>query len=237
MELTRDSMLGGALVLWQPARGHGYRFNLDPVLLSSFVREGHHVLDLGAGCGVLGLMLLAKHKASCLTAVERNDEMARLVQRNAEANEFQDITAIVTGDLRELSLNQVDRVVFNPPYFRMGEGRYSPDSSRNEGRFEEHGSLEDFVRVGLAALSASGLLYVISRIERERELVGLVQRSGAAVSRLRRVRSRLDQPDKHFMAEVQKAGSVSEVVVEEPLVVHEGEGREFSVEVRELLGS
>src|SRR5262249_23627204 len=65
--VTQDAIFSGRLRLCQPARGAGYRFNLDPVLLAGFAAGGEHVVDLGAGCGVLGLALLVLGKAERLT--------------------------------------------------------------------------------------------------------------------------------------------------------------------------
>src|ERR1700738_5195756 len=50
-EETFDSILGGALRLYQPRRG--YRFSVEAVLLARFAaaRPARGVLDLGAGCG------------------------------------------------------------------------------------------------------------------------------------------------------------------------------------------
>ena len=53
-EFSLDTPFKGTLALWQPAKGHGYRYNLDPVYLSGF--EPAHtvtIMDLGSGCGVL----------------------------------------------------------------------------------------------------------------------------------------------------------------------------------------
>ena len=38
--VTRDTFWHGRLAVWQPARGHGYRFNLDPVILARFLPRG-----------------------------------------------------------------------------------------------------------------------------------------------------------------------------------------------------
>src|SRR5258708_37146994 len=52
-EETLDSILGGALRLYQPRRG--YRFSVEAVLLARFAaaRPAARVLELGAGCGVV----------------------------------------------------------------------------------------------------------------------------------------------------------------------------------------
>src|SRR5437667_307452 len=58
-EETLDSILGGALRLYQPRRG--YRFSVEAVLLARFAaaRPAARVLELGAGCGVVALIYAA----------------------------------------------------------------------------------------------------------------------------------------------------------------------------------
>ena len=60
-DYTVDAICRGAVTLAQPRRG--YRFNIDSVLLADFTRRivsspvEDLVVDLGAGCGVVGLLL------------------------------------------------------------------------------------------------------------------------------------------------------------------------------------
>ena len=65
LALTRDTLLKGTLALWQPAKGHGYRYNLDPVLLSGFAPAKGTILDLGSGCGVLRHLIAGAQNTSC----------------------------------------------------------------------------------------------------------------------------------------------------------------------------
>ena len=56
-EETIDELRKHGLRIIQPR--HGYRFSLDPLLLCDFaaIREGEEGVDLGAGCGVIPLIL------------------------------------------------------------------------------------------------------------------------------------------------------------------------------------
>ncbi|MEO0813183.1 MAG: methyltransferase [Myxococcota bacterium] len=229
---TRDTLWGGDLVFWQPARGAGYRFNLDPVLLSGFVRPAARILDLGSGCGILPVLLLAQNKAQRVHGVEVQAQLAAFAALNAAENGFSERIIAQQGDLRSVALPTVDTVVFNPPYFRVGEGRSAPDPGREIARRERHGTLEDFVRRGLDALNDGGALCCIVRIDREDELVSHVHSHGGRVLRLRQVRSRDEAEPRHVMLEARRAatGCCRE---EPPLVVHDGDG--YSAEVRALL--
>lgn len=233
LPLTRDGLWNGALTLWQPARGHGYRFNLDPVLLAGFVRPGEHALDLGAGCGVIAVLLLAMGKVSRVTAVELQPELAELVRRNAEENGFADRLEVVCADLRSVELPRVDRVVFNPPYFRARGGRPAPVESRDAARHERHGTLADFVACAGRHLRPGGEAAAIIRAERHAELAQLWRGQGGALGRVREVRSRRAAPPKHVL--VAASMEPLESQSEQPLVVHADQGRAFSPEVRELL--
>src|SRR5688572_25658633 len=97
---SKDALWGGKLTLWQPARGRGYRFNLDPVLLYGFAPPAAHTVDLGAGCGVLGLLLAAGGKAQRVTAIEIQPELAILAAKNADENGLRGRYEVLTGDLR-----------------------------------------------------------------------------------------------------------------------------------------
>ena len=135
IELTKDAMLDGQLTLWQPAKGCGYRFNLDPILLSGFAPTQGTVLDLGSGCGVLGLTMLLRG-ADRLIAVEKEPVMADLILRNAQENGLADRVEVICADLRELQDFKADHVVSNPPYFKPGTGRSAAHALKDAARFE-----------------------------------------------------------------------------------------------------
>ena len=229
MPVTQDAIFAGRLRLWQPARGAGYRFNLDPILLAGFARRASHVLELGAGCGVLGLALLHLGKAARLTAVELHPEMAALTSRNARENGLEGRVTVIAGDLRQVDLPSADHVVFNPPYFRSGTGHGAPNDGRDMARHERHGGLVDFVSCARAALSPTGMVSAIVPIERSAELLAAWRATGGEVSRLRRVCSRAGDQPRHLLFE---GTTQAATLVEEPvLVVHRDGVRDFSDEV------
>ncbi len=80
-ESTLDPFLGGRLSFHQPKRG--YRFSVDAPLLAGFVevRPDDLVADLGAGCGVVGILLAHFYPFRRLVAVEVQDELAEIFSR------------------------------------------------------------------------------------------------------------------------------------------------------------
>lgn len=233
-ELTRDALLGGELTFWQPARGRGYRFNLDPVLLADFAPRAPHIVDFGAGCGVIGLLLLALGKAERVTAVERQSDLADLARRNAVENGLSSRFAVVDGDLRQVELPRADGAVFNPPYFKLGEGRPPPDRGRGAGRHELYGTLADFVDRALGVVDRGGPISLILKQQRAAELRRIVADHGASVVRSRAVVSREAESPRGAMIELGAVSRAAEII-ERPLVVHAGVDREYSDEVRAML--
>ena len=62
----------------------------DSFLLGSFpaLRRGERVCDLGAGAGLLGLLLLAREPSLQLTGIELDGHACHMMARNAAVNGF-----------------------------------------------------------------------------------------------------------------------------------------------------
>ncbi len=145
---TVDSILGGALTLVQPR--DGYRFSIDSLLLGDFarVRERDRVLDLGAGCGVISVMVAALGRPREVVAIEIQPELAAIAERNATLNGIASMR-VINADLCArriggLAPASFDLVVANPPYRALRSGRESPNAGRRIARGESSATLAQF---------------------------------------------------------------------------------------------
>ena len=102
-----------------------YCFTSDAVTLANFakIKRGDKVCDFCSGSGIIAILLAAKNEPSEVFAVEIQNEMFELLQKNIELNNVENIKPIL-GDVIEFSkyipAGSVDVVVCNPPYKKKG---------------------------------------------------------------------------------------------------------------------
>src|SRR6266478_6534458 len=89
---TRDSILDGSITLIQPK--HGYRFSIEAILLARFARAStqDRILELGAGCGVVSIMIAALQCPREVVAIEIQPSLAEMITRSAAINELDSVT-------------------------------------------------------------------------------------------------------------------------------------------------
>jgi release factor glutamine methyltransferase len=80
------------------------------------VKEGERVLDMGTGCGILGI--IATKKAREVIAVDVNPYAVRCARENAQLNHVRSKMAFVQGDLFTPISEKAkfDVILFNTPY-------------------------------------------------------------------------------------------------------------------------
>ena len=106
------------LTLYQNRRG--YCYNSDTLFLydfaTSFLKENSSLIDIGSGCGILGL-LCGRDFALSLTQVEIDFNNAFLNQKNSQKNGI-DSTIYNCDFLKFRSEEKFDFAISNPPFYR-----------------------------------------------------------------------------------------------------------------------
>ncbi len=161
MPTTIDEFLDGSVTLEQPAPGHGYRVNVDSILLARFAAnvatEAPCVVDLGAGVGAVTIVLHALHPVASAWLVERDRKAAEISQRNVAraglGERVQVVVANVEPWARGFHAPRGVLVVANPPYTPPGAGRRGGNAARDSAR---HGELGPFIRAVRLLLTEKG---------------------------------------------------------------------------------
>jgi len=182
-----DSFMEGRLSLIQSAKG--YRFSIDAILLSEFVaaRRGDVVVDLGAGCGILALMLLASTNIGHVLCLEIQAGLADQAVRNAVLNGFEKKMSVILCDVRHppLRASVADVVVCNPPYRSARSGRINPDREKAIARHEIAVSLNDILAAASKILRPQGRFAMVYPAERLADVMVRMRGYGLEPKRMR----------------------------------------------------
>ncbi len=165
---TVDELLEGRLKLIQSREG--YRFSVDALFLAEFVtvKPGDFLVDLGTGCGIIPLFLLATTPLKHALGIEIQADLARQAWRNATANDHSREMDILLADIRRppLSSGTADVVTCNPPYRKSDSGRINPNTSRAIARHEIFVSLEHILAASSHVLKKKGRFAMVYSAER-----------------------------------------------------------------------
>ena len=105
-ERLDDLHINGLKIIQQT---NGFCFGIDAVLLSDYVNveKNTKIVDLGTGTGILPLLLSAKTKASHITGIEIQPDVAQMAKRSVEYNKLSDKISIIEGDFLKLQIGLV----------------------------------------------------------------------------------------------------------------------------------
>jgi tRNA1Val (adenine37-N6)-methyltransferase len=239
-DFTVDALLGGRVTLIQPRRG--FRSSLDPVLLARFLAPPFgRFLDIGCGTGALSFSLLAGDARATGAGVELQPRLARLAALGRERNGVGERFTLIEGDVRAAATvasfgsESFDLVATNPPFRAVERGQSSPDGERAVANHELTLTLVEWLDIARRLVKVGGRVGVVYAAERLPELLtGFGERDLTPV-RLRAVHPFVDRAALRVLVEAQR-DSRRLLVIEPPLILHEGEPPRFTDETKSLLG-
>lgn len=117
-----------------------YAYTADSVLLAHFaaVKAGDRVCDLGAGAGILPLLLCGRCPNITCDGIEKNREDVERAQRSVAYNRLEESIRMFHATFEEartlLPMGQYSLVVSNPPYFsaKKASEKAAPDGTLDE---------------------------------------------------------------------------------------------------------
>jgi len=223
---TLDTFLNGKLHVLQKKKG--YRFSLDAILLSQFVRirKNERAIDLGTGCGILPLLLSHTTKALSFVGVEIQKGLAECARKNVVLNHLDGRISILRQDFRKLRgtfpPGSFDVVLSNPPYRRYRSGRINPSVEKAVARHEIKGTLEDLIAIASYLLPPQGRCYLIFPALRTVDLFVALREGKLEPKRLQFVHPRIEGEAKLILTESVKTSGV-ELKIMNPLILHESD--------------
>lgn len=235
---SEDAALGGAVRLLQPRKG--FRFSVDAVLLARFAAERPvgRAIDLGCGCGVVGLCLLALGGAETVVGVDLQPAMVDRATRSARRSGFGERARFLEGDVRTLrhlvSPRSHQLVVSNPPYRPLSCGRVSPDPALALARHEVSCTVADVAAAAAWLLEPAGELCVVYPAARLPVLLAACRDQGLEPKELWAVHPEPARPAGLVLVRAAKGGKEG-LTVRPPLFLHSRTAK-YSDEAQALLG-
>jgi len=106
------------LILYQPKEG--YCYNSDTMFLYDFISKFNirgNVLEVGGGCGVLGLLVKRDFPAVKLTIIEKQEIMSSFIRKNLKENSLE--ADVINDDFLTYEFDKrFDFVISNPPFYQ-----------------------------------------------------------------------------------------------------------------------
>ena len=131
------------MLLYQPESG--YCYNSDSIFLYDFInffKPKGKVLDVGAGCGIVGLLVARDNKKVVLEAVEKQAAFRHYAKTNARVNKIE--YNLHECDFLELeSRTKYDYIISNPPFYPDGVQK-SANEMLFHARYNVNLPLSDF---------------------------------------------------------------------------------------------
>jgi tRNA1(Val) A37 N6-methylase TrmN6 len=215
-------ILPNGLTLDIPA--DAFPLSTDSILLADFVRPkpDTKVLDLGSGCGTLGLLLCAQSRCS-ITGIELNPSAHLAALANIRRNALEHRIHSICGDVRELNQlvppGSYEICLSNPPYFSGGP----VSQSHPTARCSDNCSPEELFQGAAWALKYGGDFFLVHKPEMLAHLCGCAVKAGLEPKRLRLVRHRENGPVTLILLSCRKGGKPG--LIWEDRCLYSAEGR------------
>lgn len=225
-ERLDDLQLGGLRIL---QKVKGFRYGMDAVLLSDFIRvqPREHVVDFGTGTGILPLLLYGRGKGSRYDAFELQAEMADMAARTMRLNGLEDRVTVhhasVTEAEARLGAGTVDAIICNPPYGTPDATLKNPSETLRLARHQDQDGLIAWFRAAHRILRGKGRMAVIYPAPRMLELMTTMEAAHLTPKRFRLVYPGPEKAANLVLVEAMKDAKPM-LHPEPPLIIYQQDG-------------
>jgi len=175
------------------------KIGTDSILIGAWTpldAEPFSVLDIGAGTGILGLMMAQRSNAEQIDAIEVDDDAFEECVLNFENSPWADRLYCYHADLQEfvdeMEDEHYDLIVANPPFY--SENHFSPDDSRTMARFQASMPFEHLLESVAVLLAEEGVFSVIIPFKEEAYFIKLAADFGLFPFQITNVRGNVETP-------------------------------------------
>lgn len=193
----------------------------DAVLLGAWtplINNPYTILDIGAGTGVLSLMLAQRTNAEQINAIEIDDAAFEQATDNFEASPWNDRLFCFHAGLDEFMEepeDEYDLIISNPPFYT--DNYKTENEQRDLARFEDALPFEDLVEAADLLLSENGVFSVIIPYKEEKHFLTLAKDFELYPLKITRVKGTPTTEIKRSLlafSRIQQTALIDELVIE-----------------------
>ena len=177
-EVIRQDRINDGLSLLQNSTH--LAFGTDALRLAALVSKSERGAELGAGNGIISLLLAARGRLAHVDAFEIQPTVAALCAENVKNNGLEKIVTVHNKDLRQVDdahKNAYKAVFTNPPYMKVDAGKDCSVTEKQIARHEVAGDIYEFCRAGSSLLTFGGDFYCVYRPDRMMDLLDAMRKA------------------------------------------------------------
>lgn len=207
----------------------------DGVLLGAWVQinpEAFSILDIGAGTGLIALMIAQRSNAELIDAIELNDDAYEQTVANFEQSNWGDRLFCYHASLQEFTdeiEESYDLIVSNPPFYTSTYKELNED--RAMARHTESLTYNELLNGVSKLLSENGSCAFIIPYNEEENFIELATNYNLFPNRITRVRGTKGTPIKRSLLQF----SFSEKLIEESELIIEIERHIYTEDYKILV--
>lgn len=197
------------------------KIGTDGVLLGAWAAIEHapfSILDIGAGTGVISLMLAQRCNAETIEAIEIDDKAYEQCVENFEASDWSDRLFCYHASVQEFAHeidDTYDLIVSNPPFY--SEDYKTENKSRDIARFQDSMPFEHLIKCVSKLLSENGRFCTIIPFKEENRLKNMAKKQNLYANKIVRVKGTPTSSIKRSLMEFsfhEKRIEISELAIE-----------------------
>jgi tRNA1Val (adenine37-N6)-methyltransferase len=168
------------------------KIGTDSVLLGAWTSihsNPHSILDVGAGTGILALMLAQRCSAKLIDAIEIDDDAYEQCVENFEQSSWSDRLFCYHASLEEYTDEideKYDLIISNPPFY--SDTYKSENKQRDLARFVDAMPFKHLVESVSKLLSKDGLFTVVIPYSEEHKFIDLASKEQLFPNRILRIK-------------------------------------------------
>ena len=215
----------------------GLTFGTDALLLAGYVAGKHRCgVELGAGSGIISMLLLTREKLATVRAIEVQEEYAELTRRNAELNALSKRLTTECADVRDVKGEGAFDIVFtNPPYMKNDSGMANLKDKKNVARHEVFGGISDFCEAAKRLLKFGGSFYAVYRTDRLCDLISGMREAGIEPKRMTLVHANAAAEPSMVLLEGRLGGKCGLFLTRPLIIYRDGSNSEYGDDMKYIM--